>query len=532
MTVRDLMIFRGRNRAMADRRKGFSVAGKLSLGAILLVLVSIVVTSYVAISRQTTALEEAEQRTADIFSSVVSLMATSDFMSHNFANLKSMGKRLPERNPSVLQVSMYDKDNNQVFFFQTDRQTGTSLASRKPIQRQIEAYGQHFGSLMIVFDRSPIERAKQEALSNAFNVGLGLMIITLFGTLLWAKIFSRPIELIAAAAEKVAHGDLTVSVDVTTSDEIGQLTENFNTMVFNLQESRTNLERTLNELSTLYSVSKIINTTSDLEEILKLNIETLKTGFGFSPIVILLEVNHEWRLAAFQKEGEAHADIPKDAQARELDDLGLTEMLDADEARSVDATKFPQQWGFGSLGERQVYAVPLKSGDVMVGILIAGAPAEAGRDEIQILSVIGSQIAPPVLISILQGRALAKLSNPFDFIVEKLGESIEKASQYGADLAVFSFTYSDTAWNEGAIAMEQKFATLTDSIKKEIEDVDFIVRYGVNKLIAIVPGYSKKEARSILMTAEFPDMDDLEINFVTYPEDADTAFKLLGKSGK
>ncbi|MEN6565993.1 MAG: HAMP domain-containing protein, partial [Veillonellales bacterium] len=46
-----------------------------------------------------------------------------------------------------------------------------------------------------------------------------------------ARRMSRPVNQLAAVAEKVANGDLTQQVKITSQDEIGQLAASFNTMV-------------------------------------------------------------------------------------------------------------------------------------------------------------------------------------------------------------------------------------------------------------------------------------------------------------
>jgi class 3 adenylate cyclase len=67
-----------------------------------------------------------------------------------------------------------------------------------------------------------------------------ITIILLFLTRLLGYLFSRkfakPIELLTRSATKVANGDLTARIPVTTHDEVGILAENFNRMVEGLQE--------------------------------------------------------------------------------------------------------------------------------------------------------------------------------------------------------------------------------------------------------------------------------------------------------
>ena len=61
-------------------------------------------------------------------------------------------------------------------------------------------------------------------------VGCLLLVVSLLTALVFAHWFTRPIEALSAAARRIAGGDYDVQVPVTLKDEIGQLTEDFNTM--------------------------------------------------------------------------------------------------------------------------------------------------------------------------------------------------------------------------------------------------------------------------------------------------------------
>ncbi|MDT8900995.1 methyl-accepting chemotaxis protein [Anaeroselena agilis] len=67
----------------------------------------------------------------------------------------------------------------------------------------------------------------------AFTLG-GILLAALAG-LFAAGFLTRPIREMVAATDRLAAGDLTVKVNVTARDELGQLAQAFNTMVDNLQ---------------------------------------------------------------------------------------------------------------------------------------------------------------------------------------------------------------------------------------------------------------------------------------------------------
>ncbi|MDF1734985.1 MAG: adenylate/guanylate cyclase domain-containing protein [Minwuia sp.] len=67
------------------------------------------------------------------------------------------------------------------------------------------------------------------------DMAVGLFLICVVLTFLPLSL-TRPIEILAAAVERVARGDLTVRAPVTSNDEIGGLTTRFNEMVDGLNE--------------------------------------------------------------------------------------------------------------------------------------------------------------------------------------------------------------------------------------------------------------------------------------------------------
>jgi two-component system sensor histidine kinase ChiS len=70
-------------------------------------------------------------------------------------------------------------------------------------------------------------------------VGLGIVV---------ARKIAKPITGLANAAEKIKRGDLTVQVPVESKDEVGLLTESFNTMARELRKSYEELQKAYEEL--------------------------------------------------------------------------------------------------------------------------------------------------------------------------------------------------------------------------------------------------------------------------------------------
>lgn len=80
-----------------------------------------------------------------------------------------------------------------------------------------------------------VETAEAYAPATSFarNLGVltaGLILLVSLASLLLARVFTRPLKRLVAAVRKVAGGDLTTEVPVTTRDEFGDLGSSFNDM--------------------------------------------------------------------------------------------------------------------------------------------------------------------------------------------------------------------------------------------------------------------------------------------------------------
>ena len=80
---------------------------------------------------------------------------------------------------------------------------------------------------------------------------LGLIISVLLSFLL-SKTMVNPLQRLTSGLQEVAEGDFSKTLEVTSHDEIGQLTESFNSMAEQLQTTIAAVENERNKLNTLF----------------------------------------------------------------------------------------------------------------------------------------------------------------------------------------------------------------------------------------------------------------------------------------
>ena len=71
---------------------------------------------------------------------------------------------------------------------------------------------------------------------------MGMLIAVILGLFI-ARIIGKPVSKMVEAANKLAIGDINVSVESNTKDEIGSLAESFNKMISNIQEQAMTIQR-------------------------------------------------------------------------------------------------------------------------------------------------------------------------------------------------------------------------------------------------------------------------------------------------
>jgi signal transduction histidine kinase len=107
--------------------------------------------------------------------------------------------------------------------------------------------GEKVGTLRIGLSLNKFGIRLYELKRDILFVTLGVIGIGFLLTLIFTRILIQPIEKLVSATERVGRGELAQTVDIRSRDEIGDLARAFNQMILQLNESRGNLERKVEE---------------------------------------------------------------------------------------------------------------------------------------------------------------------------------------------------------------------------------------------------------------------------------------------
>jgi len=90
-------------------------------------------------------------------------------------------------------------------------------------------------------------------------ISLAILVAATIAAFLAAQILTRPITTLNATAEKISQGDLTARTSINTQDEIGALSNTFNKMTSQLQDTLNGLERRVAERSADLEMASLIS---------------------------------------------------------------------------------------------------------------------------------------------------------------------------------------------------------------------------------------------------------------------------------
>jgi len=114
-------------------------------------------------------------------------------------------------------------------------------ATNQSSANQTGANQQLMGVLLVGSSRRPLIKLQRQVVSTAMLVGGAGILVAVLASLWFAARVTRPVVSLAAAARRVAAGDLGAKVEVESSDELGELAASFNRMTEDLvqQKDRT-----------------------------------------------------------------------------------------------------------------------------------------------------------------------------------------------------------------------------------------------------------------------------------------------------
>ena len=298
------------------------------------------------------------------------------------------------------------------------------------------------------------------------------------------------------------------------------------------------LDKRYQELSTLYKVSNVINSSDDYDLVLALILETITTGFGVKKALVISHDDDIYRIVETvgMDSSLKGTEINFTNTENKMMDDNVTGILDINPDLSQHAADF-----------LRCLFIPLKSVAAKVGAILIFefehySIHPENTDLINLFSIIASQIAPPVFMTKLMKLEKEKIQDPFTPLLDLINKEIEKVENFGMDITFGMLKL--TNFNKyiefyGGGKAFQKFDALAGKIKKDLPPEVKPVRYGSNRILFIMPALAQTDfddvRDNILVTSKSFFKDDQEVDIgidflsVKYPDDTEDKYAILSR---
>jgi len=161
----------------------------------------------------------------------------------------------------------------------------------------------------VVTAQQPEATIYAQAETQARNNVLWALLLTGFAFMaafMVSQIVSRPVISLADIAEEITQGNLTARATVTTDDEVGRLSQVFNTMTSQLSQTLADLEQRVSErttalqaanqqsaqrarqLQSIADISRVVSREQSIDKLLPLITDVVSERFGYYHIGIFL----------------------------------------------------------------------------------------------------------------------------------------------------------------------------------------------------------------------------------------------------
>ncbi len=246
------------------------------------------------------------------------------------------------------------------------------------------------------------------------------------------------------------------------------------------------LEKKLGELSSLYEISKVINSSDDYQSVLGLITETITTGFGARRAILL----------SFEADGPVVRKViglPENLLNRPLELIAGEENLFFSNCAGI--LNIPARLPDSGVIEDSYLFMPLVSSGTKIGAIFVFSFENYSinpdnMELINLFSIIASQIAPPLALTKQLGINREISIKPFEAVQELIQKEIVKARKFGVAIHLIMVKLTNISKyikKFGDSTATEKLSSLYEKISVLLPNTASALRYGTTKVLLILP---------------------------------------------
>jgi len=161
----------------------------------------------------------------------------SGFNAQSFIGLDSSTTKLDELAPLIQKVEQTGQDQAKIIHWTSDLRDAETV-NAFPLKGED---GSLLGVLLVAHSRRDLVQFLYDIRTVAFTVGGAGVLLAILLSIWLAARFTRPVEQLAEGARSVAAGNWDTRVDISNTDELGELANAFNTMTHEIITQRERL---------------------------------------------------------------------------------------------------------------------------------------------------------------------------------------------------------------------------------------------------------------------------------------------------
>ena len=260
-----------------NRFKSIRLQTRLILYSTLLILFLMTLTILLVENRQSEIIQEEARRRGMAIAQNLAAVSTNALLTYNYVVLQQNGGKVAQE-ADIAYVIIHDKEGRLALYSGHDERQGMVLTDgisqkalgtqgpliqsfhspemRKPILDisvpvYIKESTEKWGTVRIGLS---LERMHEQILRTRLNLlllGGVAILLGIMGSIFFARGITRPISRLVDTTISAARGNLDLSIDIRTGDEIEELGHNFNYMIEQIRLQRAELEKHLREITSL-----------------------------------------------------------------------------------------------------------------------------------------------------------------------------------------------------------------------------------------------------------------------------------------
>ncbi len=373
---------------------------------------------------------------------------------------------------------------------------------------------------VLVTDTSPSSfylqlRAASKALILSILV-LFLAFLALIFTV-FNKLIFKPLHELVSATRKITNGELNFRLNCGGNDEIGELASSFNQMIESIKDSKSKLEKLVSELKvknrellTLYSATRKITSSMEIEELIKtifhVTEEIFKTDFC---CLLLFHPLRKYATISLKKDGEINLfifKIPMPKPTKRIDHKFEDPYSVLKEGIRTVLKREIKELGKDLRRESGFLSRFLEVKGKQIGVLTIGKKRD--KDflpvEMRVFEHLCTTISISLFNSIIYGMAITdSLTKLFSraYFERHLESELERAKRISSSISVALIDVDEfKKFNDlyGHLVGDRVLMDVAKLIKENIRTMDVACRFGGDEFAILFPDADPDQAKIVI----------------------------------